>query len=97
MGEAVLLACRGGKALIEGIPEDTVVPLPVQQARRRELEVIFGNRTRNKDHDAMRLIEDGSFAASRYVTHTFPIEKTQEAYELASDYGDSCLKVVINP
>ena len=39
----------------------------------------------------------GQFDASRFVTHTFPLEKVYEAFELARDYSDGVIKAVINP
>jgi L-iditol 2-dehydrogenase len=97
VGEAVLLACRGGRVLIEGIASETSIALPVREARRRELEVVFGTRSRHKDGKALEMIQNGMFDAGRFVTHTFPLEKTQEAYEMARDYADGVLKAVINP
>ncbi len=97
VGEAVMLACRGGKVLVEGIAEDPVVPFPARLARRRELEVLFGTRSRQKDEKALEMIRSGTFDAGRFVTHTFPLEKTQEAYELARDFAEGVLKAVIIP
>ncbi len=44
--------------------------------------------------EALTLIENGLVRADRVVTHRYPIEKTDEAYRVVADAGDS-LKVII--
>ena len=48
------------------------------------------------DHDeAMEFIHDGRIVVSDMVTHHFPLEEIQDAFNMAAD-GRDCLKVVIN-
>lgn len=97
MTDAAYTACRGGTVVIEGIAEETMIPFDTQNARGKELKIIFGRRSRHKEEKAMSLIETGSFDTSRFVTHVFPLEEIQTAFELAGNYADGVIKTVINP
>lgn len=44
---------------------------------------------------ALSLIREGWVSAERLVTHTFPIEKTAEAFTLTSQAGDSLKSIVV--
>lgn len=46
--------------------------------------------------EAVKLIQSGKLNAEKYVTQTFPLEKTTEAFEAAIDPHES-IKVVIEP
>jgi len=45
--------------------------------------------------EALALIRGGWVSAERLVTHTFPIEKTAEAFTLTSQAGDSLKSIVV--
>jgi len=45
--------------------------------------------------EALALIRGGWISAERLVTHTFPIEKTAEAFTLTSQAGDSLKSIVV--
>lgn len=46
--------------------------------------------------DAVRLIESGRFSTEGYLTHTMPLSDLQRAFEMAADYKDGVVKLVVD-
>ncbi len=95
--QAPHLARIHGLVIIEGIPPAGEALIPVDAARRKELKMIFGRRSLNKTHEALDLIGSGGFDARAMITHEFPIEETQKAFELCRDYRDGVIKAIVFP
>ncbi len=87
--------CIHGKAVILGIPPVDEVPVDMTAARRKELTVTAARRTVGKYDRALQLIADGKIDADVLITHRFPFEQTQEAFEYARDRKDGVLKAVV--
>lgn len=47
--------------------------------------------------EILRLIERGELDASPLITHTYPLERIREAYELFEERRDGVIKVAIIP
>jgi L-iditol 2-dehydrogenase len=45
---------------------------------------------------AVEMMESGVITAEKYVTHIFPLEKTKEAFEKATDFNE-CIEVMVEP
>ena len=86
-----------GLVIIEGIPDKSHAPVNVDVARRREMRVIFGRRSLGKTDEALALVASGEFDAGVMITHRFPLEEAQTAFEHARDYKDGAIKVVVEP
>jgi L-iditol 2-dehydrogenase len=84
-----------GKGVVLGIPPADTIPLDTTAARRRELTVTWARRTVGKYGRALDLIEEGSLATDVVITHRFPFEQTQQAFECVRDRRDGVLKAVI--
>lgn len=91
------LARIHGKAIIEGIPPAGHAEVDINAARRRELTVIFGRRSLHTTDEALDLIASGQFDSDAMLTHQFPLEQAQSAFEHTRDYKDGAIKVVIKP
>lgn len=48
-------------------------------------------------NDILRLIEDGKIDTTPLITHTYPLEKIEEAYTLFEEKQDGVIKVAIRP
>jgi len=64
--------------------------------RRREICVQNVRRQVHCMTPALDLIAAGKVSADVMVTHRFPFEKTQEAFDLVEGYKDGVLKAMIN-
>ncbi|CAE8737872.1 unnamed protein product, partial [Polarella glacialis] len=46
--------------------------------------------------EAVQLIEEGRFSTEGVFTHVLPLAQVQQAFQLASDYADGVVKVVVD-
>jgi L-iditol 2-dehydrogenase len=87
----------GGRFVLIGIP-----PGPPQYTfhtdlwRRKELTVVYVRRQVHYVERALHLVEAGRIDVRTPVTHRFPLEKTNDAYDLVSSYKDGVVKAMIN-
>jgi threonine dehydrogenase-like Zn-dependent dehydrogenase len=93
--QVFVLPCIHGKSIVLGIPPQDTVEVDMTAARRRELVVIAARRTVGKYRRALRLIEEGKLDTEVLITHRFPFEETQEAFECARDRRDGVIKAVV--
>ena len=95
--EAVGLAAIHGTVVIEGIPEGSITELNIDFCRRRELKIVFGRRSVHKTDEALRLIAQGTFDTGVLITHEFALHEAQKAFEIARDYSEGAIKVILKP
>lgn len=89
------VAAIHGRGVVLGIPPTDEIPLDVTAARRRELTVTWARRTVGKYARAINLIANGAIDTSVLITHRFPLERAQQAFECVRDRRDGVLKAVI--
>ena len=94
--QAVRLLKPGGKLLMIGIPEFDRISFEIDRFRRQEITFINVRRQRGCVEEALRLIEDGIINVDPMVTHEFPFEKTQQAFDLVASYQDGIMKAMVN-
>jgi len=85
----------GGKAVIYGIPADDRIEFDVHSIRRKELKIINVRRSAHTTELALDLMAKSSLPFSSLVTHTFPLEKIEEALNMVVEYKDGVIKAVI--
>ncbi|NQT83956.1 alcohol dehydrogenase catalytic domain-containing protein [bacterium] len=87
----------GGKFILIGIPGGaTEYVLQTDIWRRKELTVVYVRRQVHYMERALNLVKAGKIDIRSLVTHRFPLEKTNDAYELVSTYKDGVVKAIIN-
>jgi L-iditol 2-dehydrogenase len=86
-----------GRAVVLGIPRQDRVEINLTAARRRELTFIAARRTVGKYPRALEYIQKGWLDAEVMITHRFPLDRVQEAFELVRDRRDGVLKAMIVP
>ncbi|MFO7957282.1 MAG: alcohol dehydrogenase catalytic domain-containing protein [Candidatus Brocadiia bacterium] len=84
-----------GRGVILGIPPTDMVEVNCTAARRKELTVTSARRTVGKYRRALDFIESGELDTDILITHRFPFEQTQTAFEYVRDRRDGVLKAVI--
>lgn len=94
---ACLVARPAGRCILVGISGEEYDPIPVNAARRKELTVQWCRRFKSNYPSAISLAASGKIDVRSLVTHSFPLEKSGEAFELASSFGDKVLKVSVDP
>lgn len=94
--QAIELLKPGGKLLIIGIPEIDRFSFEMDQMRRKEICVQNVRRQNECTGPTLEMIETGRLPAEKMITHYFPFEKTQEAFELVTGYRDGVMKAMIH-
>lgn len=95
LDQAVALLKPGGKLMLIGIPEFDRYGFDVETARRRELCFQNVRRQNGCVQAALDLVTSGKVQPGFMVTHTFPLARTQEAFDLVAGYADGVLKAIV--
>lgn len=98
--ETPSLACQvvrpAGRCVFTGISGEDYDPIPVGVARRKELTVRWCRRFRHDYPRSIALAASGKVDLQSLITHSFPLEKTQKAFELVADSADRVLKASVD-
>ncbi len=80
VAEAVELCRPGGRVVLTGLPHE---PSEVDFFRvvRREISILGSMIYQDEFPEAMRLLAGGTVRAEKLLTHRFPLEKIQEAFQ----------------
>lgn len=91
------LSCAksGGSFVLIGIPVPPKFNVDLHTAMSRELRIQTIKRSNHKGRDAAALLAAGRIPTS-LLTHSLPIENTQEGFELLSNYADGVGKLVFD-
>ena len=91
------IACLrpGGRIVIVGIPSDPAVPLNMWTALDREARIHVQKRSNGNDHDALDLLKRGLVRSEDIISHRFPLEQGQEAFETMAGYREGVIKPLI--
>jgi L-iditol 2-dehydrogenase len=91
------IACLrpGGRIVIVGIPSDPAVPLNMWTALDREARIHVQKRSNGNDHDALDLLKRGLVRSEDIISHRFPLEQGQEAFETMADFREGVIKPLI--
>lgn len=91
------IACLrpGGRMVLVGIPSQCDVPVDFWTALDREARIHVQKRSNGNDHEALRLIERGLIRSNDIMSHRFPLERGQEAFEMMAAYRDGVIKPLI--
>ena len=90
------VARRAGRGVLTGISGEAEGVFPVDIARRKELTVTWCRRFRFNYPTAIHLAATGAVDLRSLITHSFPLERTQEGFELVCGMADGVLKVSID-
>jgi L-iditol 2-dehydrogenase len=94
--QAIKLLKPGGKLMLIGIPEFERWSFPSDDFRRKEIAVQNVRRQNECTHAVLDLITNKTLDVNPMITHHFPFEKTDEAFELVAAYKDGVMKAMIN-
>ena len=96
MDQAVQLLKPGGKIMIVGIPEQDTWTFSVDELRHKEIAIQNVRRQNDCVQEALDLIGTGRVNVDPLITHHFPFEETDKAYELVAGYRDGVMKAMIS-
>jgi L-iditol 2-dehydrogenase len=90
---AIHAARPGGQVVLAGIPADDRTSFSAATARRKGLTLRLCRRMKHTYPRAIALVEQGKVDVRSLVTHRFPLEQAQQAFEVAARREG--LKIVI--
>jgi L-iditol 2-dehydrogenase len=88
-------APTGHVSIIGTNPGDELV-FPSASTRRRGLTLRFVRRSLNTLPACIELTDRGAIQPEKLVTHTFPMDKTAEAFQTVDEYREGVLKALID-
>ena len=94
--QAIEILKPGGKLMIIGIPEFDRWSFSVDKLRHKEITIINVRRQNENVQTVLDLMESGSIHVMDMITHRFPFSRTEEAFNLVSDYRDGVMKAMID-
>jgi L-iditol 2-dehydrogenase len=94
--QAIDLLKPGGKMMVVGIPEFDTWSMNVEKTRRREITIQFVRRQVDCVELSLDLMNNSKINVSNMITHRFPFDKTQDAFDLVAGYSDGVMKAVID-
>ncbi|RYV50955.1 alcohol dehydrogenase [Pengzhenrongella frigida] len=92
---AVHAAKPGGTVVLAGIPGDDSTTFPASIARRKGLTLKLVRRMKEMYPRTIRLVDDGRVDVTSIVSHTFALDRADEAFRLASERIG--LKIIVAP
>ena len=96
--EMALLAVRkGGRVVIAGMTGGKKVQIDADLIVLKELDVVGSHARVNTQAQALEMIAKGLIDAKSVITHTFPLEKFNEAMATFKDKNSGALRVIIHP
>jgi len=96
LDQAVELLRPGGRLMLVGIPEVDRVSFDISTLRRREICIQNVRRQNACVQPAVDLIEKGKIDVDFMITHRFPLEQAEAAFDLVAGYRDGVVKAMIN-
>lgn len=98
--ETQALVCEvvrpAGRCVLTGISGKDYDPFPVGIARRKELTLQWCRRFCHDYPRAIALAASGKVDVASMITHSFPLERTLEAFELVAESRDGVLKASVD-
>jgi len=92
---AVGAARPGGRVILAGIPDQDSTSFSASIARRKGLTIKLSRRMKEVYPRSTALVSRGTIDVAPIVSHTFPLERADEAFRAASDRIG--LKIIVTP
>ena len=96
INQCVDLLRPGGTLILTGIPRLDRISLAIDLLRRKEITVVNIRRQNQCTQNAIDMVASGKVDVDFMVTHHFPLERIQEAFEIVAGYHDGVIKAIIN-
>ena len=94
---ALQAARRGGRVVITGIHATAHVLFEMGVMRRKELTVFNVRRSNGESNTALELLLPNIRRFAPLVTHTRPLDRISEAFEINESYSDGVGKMIVRP
>ncbi len=96
IAQAIELLKPGGVLTLVGIPEVDQISFPIHDLRRKEITIVNVRRQVHCTQKAVDLLAGRVINVDAMVTHRFPLEDTEKAFDLVASYRDGVMKAMIS-
>jgi L-iditol 2-dehydrogenase len=94
--QSIKILKPGGKLLMIGIPSFERWSFSSDSIRRKEIVIQNVRRQNECTHKVLDLITDNTIDVTPMITHHFPFDQTDKAFELVAAYHDGVMKAMID-
>ena len=96
LNDAIDMVRKGGAVMMFGVPsKGAKIDLDMSKIYSKEITLVTSYAASDGDtKEALNLISSGQIDVKQLVTHTYPIQDTQKAFEHARS-GDNAMKIII--
>ena len=92
---SIASARNGARVAVIGIPSQQEIGVSFWEAMGKELTFFIQKRSNNNDHEAIEMLERGLIDTRAFVTHRFPFEQGDKAFQTVAEYADGVGKAAI--
>ncbi|MFB5608841.1 MAG: zinc-dependent dehydrogenase [Nitrosarchaeum sp.] len=94
--DAIEMVRKGGTVMMFGVPsKDAKIVLNMSKIYSKEITLVTSYAASDNDtKEALHLIESSQIDVKQLVTHTYPIQDTQKAFDHARS-GENAMKIII--
>jgi L-iditol 2-dehydrogenase len=94
--DAIDMVRKGGTVMMFGVPsKGATLDLDMNKIYSKEITLVTSYAASDKDtKDALNLIESSQIDVKQLITHTYPIDDSQKAFDHART-GDNAMKIII--
>jgi L-iditol 2-dehydrogenase len=94
--DAIDMVRKGGAVMMFGVPsKDAKIILNMGKIYSKEITLVTSYAASDTDtKESLRLIDSSQIDVKKLVTHTYPIEESQKAFDHARS-GDNAMKIII--
>ena len=96
LDQAVRILKPGGTLVVVGIPVEERISFDSSKLRRKEIRVQSVRRQNGCLEKALGLLAGGTINADFMATHTFPVDRVQDAFETVFNYRDGVIKATLS-
>jgi len=97
INECVRALVHGGRIVLTGIPSGIQLPLNIHQFRTKEVVLYNVRRSNHEGVHGVELLRDHPELFAPLITHSRPLDKINQAFELNEKYEDGVGKLLIRP
>jgi len=93
--QATEIVRPAGLVVVGGIPREDRMCVTASVVRRKGLTIKMIRRSKDTLHRSIELVKEGKVDIASFVSHTFPVERVVDAFELAMARKDGVLRAVV--
>lgn len=95
INHALHVTRNAGRVVFTAIPSEPVVQLEFHVARRKELSLFNVRRSNHETATAIQMLAEQPETFRPMLTHTFPLEQVDRAFQILERYEDGAGKIII--